>query len=457
MAHIVRGDLPAMLAAQWTGILCWFNPLVWIAARILRDEAENAADDLVLSRDIPPETYASNLVAITEECRAFNLAPGFALSIARSNRLTPRVVAILDSSLYRKSPRLGTIVGVSLLAGGALVALMTVRLTPVAAPLPGADTASTSGVTNYAYETNPQKVKPKLYNWEVTLNHADSRGGPYEILQVTSPAFPGSAAQSANVLIAPEMIIPNSTGVIDFMLYLGEKEPARDPAGYMLQPIKYSGEGSETGAASKVRLPGSSIDQALPAATGTKLIDGRLELIQFITTDDRGKKFRTDVLLAQASAFPQFGKREPVTKIASAINWAASECSKPMTLPGNYEASTGGKGSYTIRCLDLPESKPGHNIITIAFQASSTIQPEPPTYLRRMPMTINGFQATWGIYKIFAAGMPILRKETVMPNFLPRRPLGHAADYIVIRIEADSQEIIDRLTPVAGGILRDAD
>jgi beta-lactamase regulating signal transducer with metallopeptidase domain len=48
LAHIIRGDLLAMLAGQVACTLCWFNALVWFAASRLRDEAENAADDLVL-------------------------------------------------------------------------------------------------------------------------------------------------------------------------------------------------------------------------------------------------------------------------------------------------------------------------------------------------------------------------------------------------------------------------
>ena len=127
LAHIIRGDLLAMLTGQVACILCWFNPLVWFAASKLRDEAENVADDLVLARNIRPETYAANLVAITEKYRASALSPTIALSMARPNRLKSRVEAILDSTLLRKAPRLATIVAVSALVFVPLITVMVVR------------------------------------------------------------------------------------------------------------------------------------------------------------------------------------------------------------------------------------------------------------------------------------------------------------------------------------------
>ena len=129
MAHVVRGDLFAMLIGQLACTLCWFNPLIWMAAGRLRDEAENAADDRVLARNIQPETYAANLVAITERYRAPALSPTIALSMARPNRLKSRVEAILDATILRKTPGTRVVFVTVLLAAFALVAGMTLRLT----------------------------------------------------------------------------------------------------------------------------------------------------------------------------------------------------------------------------------------------------------------------------------------------------------------------------------------
>ncbi|HWB58001.1 MAG TPA: ankyrin repeat domain-containing protein [Chthoniobacteraceae bacterium] len=139
MAHIVRRDLHVMLAGQLACALCWFNPLAWFAAARLRDEAEIAADDMVLARDFPPETYAAALLAITEKCRAPGFLPATALSMARPSRLKTRIVSILDSSLARKSPGLRVIVALSLAVAAAVVSVVSIRLT---APLAAAKDAT---------------------------------------------------------------------------------------------------------------------------------------------------------------------------------------------------------------------------------------------------------------------------------------------------------------------------
>ncbi len=61
------------------------------------------------------------------------------------------------------------------------------------------------------------------------------------------------------------------------------------------------------------------------------------------------------------------------------------------------------------------------------------------------------------VYKTQAAnGKSIIRKEVLLPNFLPRSKDGNEADYIEVRIDAATQKGINTLTPVAGGILRDS-
>ena len=42
-----------------------------------------------------------------------------------------------------------------------------------------------------------------------------------------------------------------------------------------------------------------------------------------------------------------------------------------------------------------------------------------------------------------------------MPNILPREKAGNSSDYIWIRMDADSQQILDQLTPAAEETLRD--
>src|SRR5882724_10319462 len=104
------------------------------------------------------------------------------------------------------------------------------------------DSAETSnGIIEYVLEPHPQKIEPNMYNWEVRLNSADSRNGPYEIIQMTKPlqADPLAADSPPKVLVESHMIVPNQDGLIDFKLSVGVKEPIKnmDKPGYIGQPI----------------------------------------------------------------------------------------------------------------------------------------------------------------------------------------------------------------------------
>jgi beta-lactamase regulating signal transducer with metallopeptidase domain len=64
LAHIQRRDLLAQAGILLACTISWFNPFVWLAAARAREEAENAADDVVLNHRVTPESYATHLVAI---------------------------------------------------------------------------------------------------------------------------------------------------------------------------------------------------------------------------------------------------------------------------------------------------------------------------------------------------------------------------------------------------------
>ena len=158
-----------------------------------------------------------------------------------------------------------------------------------------------SGIVSYLYEPNPMEIKPKMYNWEVRLNQADSHTGAYEIIQLTRPTGAiGKAADAVpQVLVESKMIRPNRDGVVDFNVYVGDRTPKENMGrqGHSSQPIIFSGIGTGTGASSWVVFPGAKIGRVVPSRRGTRLLDGKLSLIQFIVTDDRGEQFQTDVVL----------------------------------------------------------------------------------------------------------------------------------------------------------------
>lgn len=165
-----------------------------------------------------------------------------------------------------------------------------------------------SGIIEYVFDANPQEIKPKMYNWEIRLNTAASTNGIYEIIQITRPLdVNGENPVTTNVLIGvspmsrTEMIVPNEEGIIDFNLYVGEKEPKQNmnAPGNIGQPIIFSGKGTGKAGVDWIVLPGSKVEKITPSDKGTQLTDGRLTIIQFVVTNDGGQKFQADVMLCR--------------------------------------------------------------------------------------------------------------------------------------------------------------
>lgn len=117
-AHVRRRDWLWQTLANLFATLHWFNPAAWLLARTLRDTAEAATDDEVLSQGIAPTAYARELLAVA----ATASAAGPALTMARRGGVSDRVAAILLPNRDRRRPtRLAAAVLVTALAGSGLV------------------------------------------------------------------------------------------------------------------------------------------------------------------------------------------------------------------------------------------------------------------------------------------------------------------------------------------------
>ncbi len=157
-----------------------------------------------------------------------------------------------------------------------------------------------SGVVEYSFEPNPKEIKPKMYNWEIKLNGADSRNGTYDIAQITRPKTSDPTADAiTTVLVDSVIVVPNQDGIIDFNLYVGDKEPKQNMRrrGNVGQPIIFSGIGTAKAESSWIVLPAAKVDEVVPSGKGTPLSNGRLSLIQFTVTNEVGARFQADVML----------------------------------------------------------------------------------------------------------------------------------------------------------------
>jgi TonB family protein len=102
LAHIARNDWFLQICAELARATYWFHPLVWLAARRLRQESERACDDAVLLSGIAPSHYASQLLDLARTLENSGRAWSAALAIARPTNLERRFAAMLNPSVDRR-------------------------------------------------------------------------------------------------------------------------------------------------------------------------------------------------------------------------------------------------------------------------------------------------------------------------------------------------------------------
>lgn len=119
LEHVRRNDWAIQLAARATCALYWFHPLVWIAFRSLRLQAERACDDAVVGTAERTE-YAEQLVSLARRLSKEQTQP--ALGMANRNDLSRRVSALLDGRQRRG--RAGFLAAATALSIASLVVLV---------------------------------------------------------------------------------------------------------------------------------------------------------------------------------------------------------------------------------------------------------------------------------------------------------------------------------------------
>ncbi len=127
LAHVKRRDSLVNCLAQIVCALYWFNPLVWIAARKMRAEREQACDDLVLTSGSDAGDYAEELL---EMATTFDPAPfaGVAASpMARRSTLEGRLLAILDRGRNRATLTAPKVTGAIALLAAILIPISMLR------------------------------------------------------------------------------------------------------------------------------------------------------------------------------------------------------------------------------------------------------------------------------------------------------------------------------------------
>lgn len=185
LAHVRRWDALTQWIAHVALVVYWFNPLVWMAARKLREEREHACDDAVLEIGTPPTDYADHLLTIV---RSLGSAPGpaAALAMARRSQFEGRLLAILDNAVRRN--------GVSRAAALATSAAALACLVPLAAmrPVQSAMAAAQVQQVTEAPVSTVERLADRVTAAVQKVTGAPEAGEPAE----NTPAGAGQAASA---------------------------------------------------------------------------------------------------------------------------------------------------------------------------------------------------------------------------------------------------------------------
>lgn len=128
-AHVRRLDSLSQLLALGICAVYWFNPLVWLAAKRLRADAEMAADDAAIRSGISPVAYAAELLKIaTEFGHQRQPLSTIGVSLMKQSQIETRIMSIVDPTNRRRG--VAKIQGISVVALGAIAAVLIVALRP---------------------------------------------------------------------------------------------------------------------------------------------------------------------------------------------------------------------------------------------------------------------------------------------------------------------------------------
>jgi len=108
MSHIKRGDFLVRIIARISCAVFWFNPLVWLVYKTMKNEQEKACDEYVIRAGVLPSTYASNLLSIRRTGQPKWNPPAAALGALGENQLTERLNAILKKQFNPKEIKMKT-------------------------------------------------------------------------------------------------------------------------------------------------------------------------------------------------------------------------------------------------------------------------------------------------------------------------------------------------------------
>ena len=130
LGHVKRRDCFTQWMIQVACAAYWWNPLVWLGARQIRQESERACDDFVVNAGTRASDYAHDLLDMARALNTTRSSPLASVALAHRSRFEERLLAVLDPKASRQS--LSRLSVVAAACGAALVFVPLAAIQPTA-------------------------------------------------------------------------------------------------------------------------------------------------------------------------------------------------------------------------------------------------------------------------------------------------------------------------------------
>jgi beta-lactamase regulating signal transducer with metallopeptidase domain len=273
LAHILRRDWVVALSASVLRAVYWFNPLLWIACRRLRHEAERACDDLVLASGISAPDYATHLLDVARESALRRHPWSPAIAIAHHSMLEGRVRAMLNTRLNHQpltaAMRATTLVAIAAVAASVGIVTLSGSTERIVAP----DGLLIPAGTLPVLQADPEKLSsaPRVQQTATPAAQTRATGGTIEgvLYDQFGGLLPGASVRLTQV---PNGSPQNSTtdrgGLFVFRdLAAGDYEVATELPGFITVKVVVRAEPGAT-VRRHITLPVGTLEETIHVTCG---------------------------------------------------------------------------------------------------------------------------------------------------------------------------------------------
>jgi uncharacterized protein (TIGR03435 family) len=185
LAHVHNHDFLPRVLVEIARAVIWFQPLMWIARRQLREEQELACDNRVLAAGGRSSAYAKLLLEWND--RLFEKDPLVAIGMAQRSCLKRRLYALLDLHARRDTVSRASIAATGLLGLAMALPLAAFRFAPTPAAIRHMEMESHPRVVEARPMPPPVAAVP-----QVALAHAASANAAPVQATTAPPQTPDS-------------------------------------------------------------------------------------------------------------------------------------------------------------------------------------------------------------------------------------------------------------------------